>query len=110
MLPLVGLSFLAFRGRSQALTSLQLGVLIHLLEDMEGYYEMLWPFMYDLDFKNGFVFSWALYDYYVLWCSPIALFVEAACTLACMYILLYERLWAGYVSSKGVETLPDEAG
>lgn len=66
--------------------------------------------MYDLDFAKGFVFSSALYDYYVLWCNPISLLIEAVGTLACACLLAFERLTMDYASSEDTRASPDEAG
>ena len=92
VVPLVGLSFLVFRNKLRVLNSLQFGVLMHLIEDLEGGYdELFWPFMYDMDFSGEFSISLALYKYYVLHVKPISLSVEVVCVLLCIYYLLYDK-------------------
>lgn len=109
ILPLIGLSFWVFRNRLPALNSLQLGVLLHLVGDLEEYNELWWPFMYDVDFPNGFSFSFVLYHYYILQDRPISLATEVGCALVCIYLLVYERIWVYYVG-QSAEVRRDEAG
>ncbi|MCP4365502.1 MAG: metal-dependent hydrolase [Planctomycetes bacterium] len=93
ILPVFGLCFLFFRNRYLVLTSLQLGILMHLVEDSYSYEQLFWPFTVEHD--DSIVIGWgdSLYSYYVEWFAPITVFLEVSCTLLSIGIILYDRLW-----------------
>lgn len=93
LLPVFGLYFLFLRNRYLVLTSLLLGILMHLIEDLYAYEYLFWPFTVEHNDSivtglNGF-----LYNYYVEWFAPITVFLEVSCTLLSIGIILYDRFW-----------------
>jgi hypothetical protein len=90
LLPVFGLYFLFLRNRYLALTSLLLGILMHLIEDLYAFEHLFWPFTVEHNDiaigLNGF-----LYNYYVEWFAPITVFLEVSCTLLSIGIILYDR-------------------
>lgn len=106
VLPITGFSFLIFRNNLLILTSLQLGVLIHLIEDIYAYDQLLWPFMYNHyvgpQKEPSFVIGWYsfLYEYYILRSAPLTLFFEIICTLMCICFIAYDKIWtSGYLNN-----------
>lgn len=90
--PLTGLSFLLFWDRSRVFISLQLGILMHLVEDLGKYEELLWPFKFSE--QEQFSFSFGLYNFYVLQSHPISLFLEILAALICVCLIGYNIFWA----------------
>jgi hypothetical protein len=93
LLPVFGLYFLFLRNRYLVLTSLLLGVLMHLIEDLYAFEYLFWPFT--VEHSDSIVTGWNgfLYSYYVEWFAPITVSLEVSCTLLSIGIILYDRFW-----------------
>ncbi len=114
ILPLTALAVLFLRDRSRVFISLQLGILMHLIEDIAEYDLLLWPFKYSESGSGQFSFFTTLYNYYVLHVLPISLFLEVLCTLICIYLIGYESFFAyprnkGYAKSEVTEETTEMA-
>lgn len=92
ILPLMVLAVLFLRDRSRVFISLQLGILMHLIEDLAEYDLLLWPFKSSE--YGQFSFLLVLYNYYILHVLPISLLLEVLCTMICIYLIGYDNFCA----------------
>ncbi len=91
LLPVFGLYFLFLRNRYLVLTSLLLGILVHLIEDLYAFEHLFWPFTVEHNDSIVIGLNGFLYNYYVEWFAPITVSLELSCTLLSIGIILYDR-------------------
>lgn len=83
--------------------ALGLGCLLHLLGDLEETDSIFWPFAGDIGLAGErFSLSKALHEYYVQQDVPSALLIEVLSILGCIFLITYERIKAGALSSTKV--------